>query len=101
MGAAPDAELLAGLGPQGAELATGSHGGAGTLEANNTGVTHVGKGEVLPRNLFWGQIFHCPAGLCSQAGHWLYPTCPWLLAPARVVGGGGECAPSPARSHTG
>lgn len=50
MGAAPDVEPLAGLGPRGAGLAWWSCGGAGTLEANSAGVTYLGMGEGYPQN---------------------------------------------------
>lgn len=54
MEAVPDAERLAGRCPQGAGLAGGSHGGAGTSEANSASVTHLGEGEVLPKTPFGG-----------------------------------------------
>lgn len=70
MGAAPDAELWVGQDPQGAELAGGSRGGAGTLDANSTGVTHLGMGEVPPPNPIWRAK---PSLSCSAllVGQWL------------------------------
>lgn len=39
-------ELLVSRGLREMGLASGTHGGAGTSEANSAGVTHLGKGKV-------------------------------------------------------